>query len=106
MTDKELQKSVIDDFWGWIGKHKDDVCVQFYNEKECWLYLAHNREILDSFTHEFQVFCEEGGCPAAIMMNCICIELSEILGGYGFTMQEAWDMRPAGIENELGENIL
>lgn len=106
MTDKELQESVISDFWDWIKKHEDYVYVQFDSEKNCYLYVGFDRETLDSFTSEWQGLCEEGGCPASVQMNGICFELQDILGGYGFTMKEAWDSRPAGIEEEIGGHIL
>jgi hypothetical protein len=106
MTEKELQKSVIKDFWNWVQEHKDDVAVQFCNEKECWLYIGFDRDTLDSFTENWQGECEEYGCPAKIQMNDICVDMKEILGGYGFTMRTVWDARPVGIEDELGSNFL
>ncbi|CAB1243662.1 conserved protein of unknown function [Ruminococcaceae bacterium BL-6] len=106
MTDKELEKSVIDDFWGWVQKYKDDVYVQFYSEKDCFFYVGFDKETLYSFTDHWQELCEEGGCPATIQTNGICFDLQDVIGGYGFTMQEAWDARPVGIENKLGSNIL
>lgn len=105
MTDSELCRSVIEDFWNWVQKNKDDVAIEFHERKKLYLYVAFDREALNSFTSEYQAFCEEGGCPSEIQMNDICIDAEKILGGYGFTMQDVWNARPAGIENELGKNI-
>jgi len=106
MTEKELQKSVINDFWNWVKAFKDNVSVLFCNEKECWLYIGFDRDTLDSFTENWQEVCEEYGCPATVQMNDICIDMEKILGGYGFTMQSVWNARPAGIEDKCGSNFL
>lgn len=101
----EFERNEIQIFWKWIEAHKDDVGIQYNSEKDFWLFLAQDHDILDKFTTDFQGFCEEGGLPCRLTLTCIVIDVAELEGGYGFTMKELWDNRPEGIENTLGANI-
>lgn len=101
MLDK-FQNDVIQSFWDWIEEHKEYVFVQYYDENNCFLFIAHEHEIIEEFTNRYQYDCEENGCDAKLQMNSICFDLRDIESGYGFSMKELWDNRPAGIEDSFG----
>lgn len=88
---------VINEFWEWCKDNQENIIVDLHGD-DLYLYLEFDRDVLNSFVDEFQGFVEECGLDCNLQMNGICIDVKNIMGGYGFTMKELWKNRPNDIE--------
>ena len=89
--------NVINEFWEWCKDNQENIIVDLHGD-DLYLYLEFDRDVLNSFVDEFQGFVEECGLDCILQMNGICIDVKNIMGGYGFTMKELWKNRPNDIE--------
>lgn len=101
----EFQMRKIESFWDWIKENKENVDVQYYDKNMFYLYLNFDHDMLNEFADRFQYYCEEGGVPCILFTTSICIPIENIENGYGFSLEDLWENRPDGIENEIGENL-
>ena len=89
--------NVINEFWEWCKDNQENIIVDLHGD-DLYLYLEFDRDVLNSFVDEFQGFVEESGLDCILQMNGICIDVKNVMGGYGFTMKELWKNRPNDIE--------
>ena len=93
----EFEMDEINAFWKFVEEHSESVSVEFCNEDHFYCFVEFDEGTLDDFTSRYQFECEEGGVDCTMMMNYICFNVKDLEGGYGFTMQQLWDHRPAGF---------
>lgn len=98
----DYQKDIIQEFWEWIAEHKEYVDMQYHDENTLFLYIAFEKEIIKAFIGRYEYYICEGGVKAILQNNSICFDLRDIESGYGFSMKDLWDNRPAGIEDSFG----
>lgn len=92
----EFQKDIIDDFWKWILEHQDNETVVEYDTENnlcIWVDFCD----LDDFTEQY-VADSESALQSVLFNGHVCIEMNDILGGYGFTMEDVWSYRPSSLE--------
>ena len=97
MTHDDFTKNIIAGFWDWCNDNKDYIIVEMHRDT-LYLYLALEHDIINAFTDEFQGSFEEHGLDCMLQINGICIDVENIMGGYGFTMNELWENRPNDLE--------
>lgn len=85
----------------WVDNHNGTYtcteCGEMHRDT-LYLYLALEHDIINAFTDEFQGSVEEHGLDCMLQMNGICIDVENIMGGYGFTMNELWENRPNDLK--------
>ncbi|WP_206457902.1 hypothetical protein [Anaerovorax sp. IOR16] len=94
-----FQKGIIQEFWKWVLAHQDNETVVEYdgNRELCiWVDTNDLEEFVDRYIAD-----SESRLEATIFNGHIYIKLIEFLGGYGFSMNDVWELRP----NNLVQNF-
>lgn len=93
MTD--LQRDTINEFWKWVLEHKDsDTTVDHDGEGNLCIWI--DFEDLGDFTEQY-VSDSENTLQIALYNGYVCVEVSDILGGYGLNMDDVWVHRPESL---------
>lgn len=92
----EFQKDIIDDFWKWILEHQgNETVVEYDTENNLCIWVDFCD--LDDFTEQY-VADSESALQSVLFNGHACIEMNDILGGYGFTMEDVWSYRLNSLE--------
>lgn len=91
----DFQKDIINEFWKWVLEHQDnETIVDHDTEGNLCIWVDFND--LDDFTERY-VADVESALQTVLFNGHVCIEIQDILGGYGFTMDDVWAHRPSSL---------
>lgn len=91
----KLQEKIINEFWEWVLKHQDNGTVVDH-DTEGNLCIWIDFEDLSDFTDLYIEDAEQQLYPA-LLSDCVCIEVHDFLGGYGFAMDDVWEHKPIDL---------
>ena len=89
-----LAEREIKSFWEWVADHKDYASVEKYADSEYYMFLEFDEDTLKDFTRQFLWLLDDGGVACNICLDYICIDVNDIMGGFGFTLDDLWERRP------------
>ena len=96
----ELQQSVIKDFWDMVTNN-EDACMVQWNEDNKWLMLyieldSDGIQLLNKIAEKLDV---EDSIVMSLHTNDIMIDAFNFIDGYGITIEELWEARPANLRD-------
>lgn len=96
----ELKQSVIKEFWKMVTNNEDAGMVQWNEEdKSLMLYIELDSDGIQLLNQIAETLDVEDSIVMSLHTNDIMIDAFYFIDGYGITIEELWESRPANLRD-------
>ena len=96
----ELQQSVIKEFWYMVTNNEDACMVKWNEEDKClMLYVELDSDGILLLNQIAETLDVEDSIAMSLHTNDIMIDAFNFIDGYGITIEELWEARPANLRD-------